>query len=420
MEVVVIRTNVGENREATMARFLSGLNRDIANIIELQYYVEIEDMVHMAMKVERQLKRKGIEIYTSVSNTTWNSKWDRNDPAETKRKTEPPKGKDEGTSNKPKVESQPSRNRDIKCFKCLGSGHIASQCPNRRDMIMRDNEEVLTESEDDSDGVPELVDASDDDGVVCPVTGESLVARRALNAHIKYDRRVTHDGFKNMYSFIKEDKTIKLAPLTPSQVYEDQLKLKKEMPNELPPIRGIEHQIDFVPGVVIPNRTAYKSNPKETKELQKQVKDLMSKGYVRESLSPCVVPVLLVPKKDGTWRMCVDCRAVNNITVKYRHLIPGLDDMLDELHGSYIFSKIDLKSGYHQIRMKEGDEWKTAIKTKYGFYEWLVIPFGLTNASNTFMRLMNHVLRKGSRPCGVGMGSGFDAIERLTRISTPP
>jgi hypothetical protein len=167
----------------------------------------------------------------------------------------------------------------------------------------------------------------------------------------------------------------------------------EEMPNELPPIRGIEHQIDFVPGVVIPNRTAYKSNPKETKELQKQVKDLMSKGYVRESLSPCVVPVLLVPKKDGTWRMCVDCRAVNNITVKYRHLIPGLDDMLDELHGSYIFSKIDLKSGYHQIRMKEGDEWKTAIKTKYGFYEWLVIPFGLTNASNTFMRLMNHVLR---------------------------
>jgi hypothetical protein len=110
MEVAVIRTNVGENREATMARFLSGLNRDIANIIELQYYVEIEDMVHMAMKVERQLKRKGIEIYTSVSNTTWNSKWDRNDPAETKRKTEPPKGKDEGTSNKPKVESQPSRN----------------------------------------------------------------------------------------------------------------------------------------------------------------------------------------------------------------------------------------------------------------------------------------------------------------------
>uniref|UniRef100_A0A2N9GL02 Reverse transcriptase n=1 Tax=Fagus sylvatica TaxID=28930 RepID=A0A2N9GL02_FAGSY len=435
MEVAMIRANVEEDREATMARFLSGLNRDIANVIELQHYVEIEDMVHMAMKVERQLKRKGTARYTSVSNTTWKSKWDRNDSAEAKRKTEPPKGKDEGTSNKPKVESQPSRNRDIKCFKCLGSGHIASQCPNRRVMIMRDNGEVMTES-------------------------ESLVARRALNTHIKvddaeqqrenifhtrchvnnkwlndcgevrvdrqvlvtfsigkyldevlcdvvpmhaghillgrpwqYDRRVTHDGFKNMYSFVKGGKTIKLAPLTPSQVYEDQLKLQKEMPNELPPIRGIEHQIDFVPGAAIPNRPAYRSNPEETKELQRQVEDLMSKGYVRESMSPCAVPVLLVPKKDGTWRMCVDCRAINNITVKYRHPIPRLDDMLDELHGSCIFSKIDLKSGYHQIRMKEGDEWKTAFKTKYGLYEWLVMPFGLTNAPSTFMRLMNHVLR---------------------------
>ncbi|XP_033139473.1 uncharacterized protein LOC117131451, partial [Brassica rapa] len=501
MELLMLRASILEDREATMARFLGGLNREIQDNVEMQHYVEIEEMLHKAILVEQQLKRKG------NSRSYGSSKFHHSKEEKTSYlKDSKPQQKEETkpssiySKDKGKAEITSSRTRDVKCFKCQGRGHYANECTNKKIMILLENGEY--ESEEEKFGSDH--EESEEESEVEPVKGRLLVTRRLLNVQAKngdetmvkklglkiqkhprpyrlqwlneegemkvstqvlvpiaigryedevlcdvlpmeashillgrpwqYDRRVNHDGFTNKHSFEFNGKKTVLVPLSPKEVHEDQIQLQKKKAKEidlkpdhdkhhslyakqgdikrilysqnsiilfrfkgtlltvtdhtpdhpselvsllqeyadvfpedspigLPPVRGIEHQIDFVPGSTLPNRPAYRTNPVETKELQKQVEELMEK------------------------------RAINNITVKYRHPIPRLDDMLDELHGSCIFSKIDLKSGYHQIRMKEGDEWKTAFKTKHGLYEWLVMPFGLTNAPSTFMRLMNHILR---------------------------
>ncbi|GJS22485.1 putative reverse transcriptase domain-containing protein [Tanacetum coccineum] len=162
----------------------------------------------------------------------------------------------------------------------------------------------------------------------------------------------------------------------------------------LPPTRQVEFQIDLVPGAAPVARAPYRLAPSEMKELSEQLKELSDKGFIRPSSSPWGAPVLFVKKKDGSFRMCIDYRELNKLTVKNRYPLPRIDDLFDQLQGSSVYSKIDLRSGYHQLRVREEYILKTAFRTRYGHYEFQVTPFGLTNAPAVFMDLMNRLLKK--------------------------
>jgi hypothetical protein len=166
-----------------------------------------------------------------------------------------------------------------------------------------------------------------------------------------------------------------------------------DLPKSLPPARDIDHRIILEPGSVPTSRPTYRMSPSELDELSKQLDDLVAHGFIRPSTSPFGAPVLFVKKKDGSSRLCIDYRALNKITVKNKYPLPRIDEMFDRLHGAKYFSKIDLRSGYHQVRIAEEDIPKTAFRSRYGHYEYTVMPFGLTGAPGTFMHLMQSVLR---------------------------
>ncbi|GJX68164.1 putative reverse transcriptase domain-containing protein [Tanacetum coccineum] len=166
----------------------------------------------------------------------------------------------------------------------------------------------------------------------------------------------------------------------------------KDLPG-IPPARQVEFQIDLVPGAAPVARVPYRLAPSEMKELAEQLQELSDKGFIRPNSSPWGAPVLFVKKKDRSFRMCIDYRKLNKLTVKNRYPLPRIDDLFDQLQGSSVYSKIDLRSGYHQLRVCEEDIPKIAFRTRYGHYEFQVMPFGLTNAPAVFTDLMNRVCK---------------------------
>ncbi|GJT17692.1 putative nucleotidyltransferase, ribonuclease H [Tanacetum coccineum] len=161
----------------------------------------------------------------------------------------------------------------------------------------------------------------------------------------------------------------------------------------LPPIQEIKFQIKLIPGATPIAKSSYHLVPSELEKLLGQLKELQDKGFIRPSSSPWGAPALFVKKKDGSFRMCIDYRELNKLTVKNRYPLPRIDDLFDQLQGSQFFSKIDLRFGYHQLRVHEDDILKTVFRTHYGHFQFTVMPFGLTNAPAVFMDLMNRVCR---------------------------
>ena len=159
----------------------------------------------------------------------------------------------------------------------------------------------------------------------------------------------------------------------------------------LPSDKAIEFVIELILGTEPISIPPYRMAPAELKELKPQLEEFLSKGFIRPSTSPWGAPVLFVKKKDGSLRLCIDYRQLNRATIHNQYPLPRIDELFDQLHGSRVYSKIDLRSGYHQLRVRENDVSKIAFRTRYSHYEFLVMPFGLTDAPATFMDLMNRV-----------------------------
>ncbi|GKC56679.1 putative reverse transcriptase domain-containing protein [Tanacetum coccineum] len=246
--------------------------------------------------------------------------------------------------------------RVVNCFGCGGQGHYKSDCP-----------KMKSQNHGNKSGNAETRGRA-----YAIAGGSSNVAT------------VTEKEAENK----SEEKRLEDVPIVkdfPEVFLED-------LPG-LPPTRQVEFQIDLVSGVAPVARAPYRLAPSEMQELSAQLQELSNKGFIRPSSSPLGAPVLFFKKKDGSFRMCINYRKLNKLNMKNRYPLPRIDDLFDELQGSSVYSKIDLRYSYHQLRVQEEDIPKTAFRTRYGHYEFQVMPFGLTNAQAVFMDLMNWVCK---------------------------
>ncbi|KAH0604570.1 uncharacterized protein H6S33_006947 [Morchella sextelata] len=232
-----------------------------------------------------------------------------------------------------------------------------------------------------------------------PIPPRPTAPRRTITLSAARFRREAQQPENHLFLLAARPAGPNPTPSNPTEelvptAYHQYLHLFQESEAQALPIhRYIDHEIPLQEGKQPPFGPLYGMSSEELKTLREYLDDQLTRGYIRSSSSPAGAPVLFIKKKDGSLRLCVDYRALNALTVKNRYPLPLINDTLDRLKDAKIYTKLDLRNGYNQIRIKEGEEWKTAFRTRYGLFEYLVMPFGLTNAPATFQAFMNDTLR---------------------------
>ncbi|TYK04282.1 pol protein [Cucumis melo var. makuwa] len=294
------------------------------------------------------------------------------------------------------------------CFRCKQLGHTADACPRKpfettphqpsasqQGRVFATTREVLLSKEKIKacrveianhmlDVTLLVLDMQDFDGasIVCiPKVISAMKASKLLN-----------QGTWGILASVVDTREPEVSLSSEPVVREYPDVFPDELPG-LPPPREIDFAIELEPDTAPISRASYRMALTELKELKVQLQELLDKGFIRPSVSPWGAPVLFVKKKDGSMRLCIDYRELNKVTVKNRYLLPRIDDLFDQLQGATVFSKIDLRSGYHQLRIRDSDIPKTAFRSRYEHYEFIVMSFGLTNAPAMFMDLMNRVFK---------------------------